>query len=187
MNNALSFSISAQQSVCTRHFVELRKMVSINFPQQRYTMHNDYSRSAGYSRLEIAFILVLVLFVGLLAVTKYFDISREAEQAMEPGLIEGVRDGIAAYAEESRSRGNSQHYPTVLDEAEPGASTSRDLFFDRVLEKGVAVEGWSKLERNQYRTPSGKRIVYNPQTGEFLISAEGTSPTPEQPPLPDKP
>ncbi|MCP4284736.1 MAG: hypothetical protein GY792_09830 [Gammaproteobacteria bacterium] len=149
-------------------------------------MHKVYSRSAGYSRLEIAFILVLVLFVGLLAVTKYLDISVDVEEAMEPGLITGVRAGIAAYAEESQERGNSQLYPKTLDDAEPGPASSRDLFFDRVLEKGVAVKGWSKLEKNKYSTPSGKIVIYNPQTGEFLLlSSEGIpqmqSPHPEKP------
>ena len=150
-------------------------------------MHKTYSRQAGYSRLEIAFIFVLVLFVGLLAVTKYLEISEDAEEAMEPGLIKGVRAGIAAYAEESLERGNSQRYPNVLDEAEPGPATARDPYFGRVLEKGVAVEGWSKLEKNQYRTPSGKTMVYYPQSGEFLSPSGGDSQNTMQPPVPDKP
>lgn len=150
-------------------------------------MHKAITRSAGYSRLEAAFMLVLVLLVGLLAVTKYFEISKDAEEAMEPGLIEGVRAGIASYAEESRERGSAVHYPNVLDDAAPGAVTPRDPFFGRVLEKGVAVEGWSKLEKNQYRTPSGRRIVYNPETGEFLFLPEGLSPGSAHVPAPDKP
>ena len=144
-------------------------------------MQKTASKSAGYSRLEIAFMLVLVIFVGLLAITKYLEISKDAEQAMEPGLIEGVRAGIASFAEEARDRGNSQLYPNVLDDAEPGPVTARDPYFGRVLDRGVAVEGWSKLAKNRYRTPSGKSVVYNPETGEFFISAEETAPLPDKP------
>ncbi len=150
-------------------------------------MHNEHSSATGYSRLEIAFFLALLLLVGLPAVTKYFELSRDAEQAMEPGLIEGIRAGIAAYAEESLERGSSQRYPNVLDEAAPGPVTPRDPFFSRVLEKGVAVEGWSKLEKNQYRTPSGRRIVYNSQTGEFMFSSENQPSNPEHSPPQEKP
>jgi len=150
-------------------------------------MYKTDSKSAGYSRLEIAFMLVLALFVGLLAVTKYIDVSKDAEQAMEPGLIDGVRSGISSYAEEARYRGSSQLYPNVLDEAEPGPVTARDPYFGRVLDRGVAVEGWSKLEKNQYRTPSGKRVVYNPETGEFLVSPQEIAVKAEQPPVLNKP
>lgn len=144
-------------------------------------MQKTDSKSAGYSRLEIAFMLVLVIFVGLLVVTKYLEISEDAKQAMEPGLIEGVRAGIASFAEEARDRGSSQLYPNVLDDAESGPVTARDPYFGRVLDRGVAVEGWSKLAKNRYRTPSGKSVVYNPETGEFLFSAEETAPLPDKP------
>lgn len=129
------------------------------------------SHSAGYTRVEIAFILVLVLLVGLLAVTKYFDLSRDTREAVEEGLIEGVRAGIADYADESRKRGTGNLYPDVLDHAAHGPVTARDPFFGRVLEKGVAVVGWVKLDENQYQTPSGRNIVYHPDTGEFQLSA----------------
>jgi len=138
-------------------------------------MYSGHCQSDGYSRLEIAFMLVLALFVGLLAVTKYMEVSVDAEEAMEPGLITGVREGIAAYAEESKARGNSILYPLFLDDAKPGAATPQNLFFGRVLERGVAVTGWSKLEKNQYQAPSGKKIVYNPRTGAFLLEQDDTA------------
>ncbi|MCB1861986.1 MAG: hypothetical protein KDI47_09680 [Gammaproteobacteria bacterium] len=144
-------------------------------------MQKRDSKSAGYTRLEIAFMLVLVILVGLLAVTKYLELSEDAEQAMEPGLIEGVRKGIASYAEEARDRGSSQLYPNVLDDAESGPVTARDPYFGRVLDRGVAVAGWSKLATNRYRTPSGKSVEYNPDTGELLISAVEMAPLPNKP------
>ena len=138
-------------------------------------MYSGHRRPDGYSRLEIAFMLVLALFVGLLAVTKYLEVSVDAKEAMEPGLIAGVREGIAAYAEESKERGNSILYPLFLDDAKPGAATTRNLFFGRVLERGLAVTGWSKLAENQYQTPSGKKMVYYPRTGEFLLEQDDTA------------
>jgi len=138
-------------------------------------MYIKHSHSTGYSRLEIAFILVLVLLVGVPAVTKYVELSRDAKEAVEEGLIAGVRAGLADYAQESRERGANKLFPSVLDHAAKGPVTGRDPFFGLVLEKGVAVEGWVKLDENQYQTPSGKQIVYYPDSGEFLLSEESNS------------
>ncbi|MCB1856728.1 MAG: hypothetical protein KDI63_00545 [Gammaproteobacteria bacterium] len=132
--------------------------------------------SRGYSRLEIAFFVVLFALVGTLAVTKYLDISRDAKLAMEPGLIEGVRKGISEFAEEAKHRGDLTPYPPVLDHATLGDSGQRNLFFDRVLDKGVAVAGWTKTGTNEYRTPSGDIIVYNPNSGEFAPAGSHATP-----------
>ncbi len=133
----------------------------------------------GYSRLEIAFMLVLALLVVTLAVTKYIEISKDVEGAMEPGLIEGIRKGLVEYAEEAKSRGEKKLYPPVLDYAKTGDASQRNLFFDRVLAKGVAVAGWSKTNVNEYRTPSGKMMVYDPETGRFTSISDRDNGAPQ--------
>jgi hypothetical protein len=130
-------------------------------------MFSGKTRSLGISRLEIGFFALLVVFVGLLAVTKYLDLSILIEDSMEQGVIRGVREGIAAYAGKSRDRGSASLYPPALDEAETGDATPQNLFFSNVLQRGIAVEGWTKAGQYEYRVPTGNKFIYDPQTGSF--------------------
>ncbi len=125
------------------------------------------ARSLGISRLEIGFFALLIVFGGLLVVTKYLDLSILLEDSMDQGVVRAVRQGIAAYAVESRNRGNASLYPPLLDAAEAGAGTPHNLFFSNVLPKGIAVEGWEKAGQYEYQAPTGEKFFYDPQTGSF--------------------
>ena len=134
-------------------------------------------RQSGATRLEIGFIAVIVLTVGLLAFAKYNEVSIASKGAVESGLIEAVRSGIDDYAYEAQSKKMSRIYPPFLDEAKLGPATGKNLFFSLVLDKrmvvssGIAVAGWLKTAPNEYRTPKGKIYVYNPETGIFDVAA----------------
>ena len=131
--------------------------------------------SLGITRLEMGFFAVLVIFGGLLATTKYLDLAIFVEDSMEQGVIEAVREGISAYREESLKRGGTSRYPPVLDGAETGRSTPQNLFFSKVLERGIAVEGWAKTNPYQYLTPSGTIFIYDPLTGNFDTHESATA------------
>lgn len=130
-------------------------------------MSSGKNRALGISRLKIGFIALFVIFGGLLAGTKYFDLSLVVEESMEQGVIEAVRQGVAEYAVISRGKGRSTIYPPLLDDAEPGAATPQNLFFSHILQRGIAVEGWEKTGQNEYRAPTGEKYVYDPRTGSF--------------------
>jgi len=132
-------------------------------------MQSEKTRSLGSSRLKIGFLAILTLLGGLLAVTKYLDLSVTVEDSMEQGVITAVQEGISAYAEGSRDSGGALHYPAVLDDAKTGEATAQNLFFSNVLQRGIAVEGWTKTGQYEYRTPRGGRMVYDPRTGSFEI------------------
>ncbi|MCP3670588.1 MAG: hypothetical protein GY814_09165 [Gammaproteobacteria bacterium] len=133
-------------------------------------------RQSGASRLEIAFIAVMVISLGLFAYTKYVDISIASKASVEDGLIEAVRNGIHDYAVDSKKAGSSTLYPPFLDKAQLGAATPENMLFTFVTGKrifvgsGVAVDGWAKTATNQYTAPSGKKYLYTPKTGVFDIS-----------------
>ncbi len=130
------------------------------------------TRSLGITRLEMGFLALLIVFVGLLATTKYQDLSITVADSVEQGVIEALRQGVAAYAEKSRYRGSTLLYPSELDEAKIGAATPQNLFFANVLQKGIAVEGWAKTGRYEYRAPSGEMFEYDPQTGSFEVRGQ---------------
>jgi len=134
-------------------------------------------RQSGASRMEIAFISLILVTVGLLAYTKYMEISTGAKGSVEAGMIEVIRNGIHDYAVGSKKAGSSALFPPFLDEAKLGQSTPHNLFFTLVTGKriaiggGIAVEGWIKTDKNEYTAPSGKQYVYDPETGVFDIPA----------------
>lgn len=78
------------------------------------------ARPMGFTKLEVAFILVLVALVGMLAVTRFFDLSLTARQSVDTGVIAAVRQGISDYAMESRDLGRRPVYPPLLDHADTG-------------------------------------------------------------------
>ena len=125
------------------------------------------ARPMGFSRLEMAFILVLVALVGILAVTRFFDLSLTAQQAVDKGVVAAVRKGISDYADAARSFGRLPVYPPRLDHAETGAATPHNPFFTEVVEDGLAVSGWLKTGPNRYRGPNSESFSYDPETGNF--------------------
>ncbi len=129
-------------------------------------MHSN----SGYSRLEIAFMATLAALVGILAITRYLDLSEMTEDSLEPGVVVAIQESLANYAEESRDIGRNPLYPESLDQAEIGDTGMRNPFFSNVLKGGVAVAGWSKTGKNTYATPSGTGYVYDPDSGRFESS-----------------
>ena len=139
-------------------------------------MNPGNSRLLGFSKLEIAFILVLVALVGVLAITRYLDLSVTARQSVDSGVVAAVRKGIADYALESQDRGRFPVYPPLLDQADIGEVTSRNPFFTHVVENGLAVIGWVKTGPDAYRAPDGESFTYVPGTGDFSAAANSIAP-----------
>jgi len=128
------------------------------------------ARPMGFTKLEVAFILVLVALVGMLAVTRFFDLSLTARQSVDTGVIAAVRQGISDYAMESRDLGRRPVYPPLLDHADTGEVTSHNRFFTQVIENGLAVSGSTKTGRHLYRGPNGESLSYDPNTGNFDVA-----------------
>ena len=140
-------------------------------------MSSGKIRSFGISRLKMGFFALLIAFGGLLAVTKYLDLSIVVKDSMDQGVIKAVRQGIAEYAERSRERNSTLLYPPVLDDAKIGKATPHNLFFSNVLQRGIAVEGWAKIGQYEYRTPRGEKLIYDPRTGDLQTHGSMTAST----------
>ena len=133
--------------------------------------------SLGFSRLELAFILVLIALGGVLAITQYLDLSRTAEQSVETGVIEAVRKGISDYARDSREFGRLPIYPPQLDDAGTGEARARNRLFTYVVRYGLAVSGWTKTGQNQYQAPNRDIFIYDPETGSFATRVSDSVPS----------
>ncbi len=99
-------------------------------------MNRSSGPPPGFSRLEMAFIPVLIALVGVLAVTQYLDLSLTARQSVHDGVVAAVRKGISDYAVESRDRCRRPVYPPLLDAAETGEAKPQNRFFSHVVEHG---------------------------------------------------
>lgn len=61
--------------------------------------------------MGVAYTLLLITFLGLLIVTRYFDLSNTAEQSVEAGVISAVQQNLAEIreiAELSKARAPSR-------------------------------------------------------------------------------
>ncbi|MCP3867625.1 MAG: hypothetical protein GY703_05930 [Gammaproteobacteria bacterium] len=127
---------------------------------------------AGYSRLEIAFAATLATLVGILAITKYLELSELTEGSLEAMLVTAIEQGLTDYGEESRYIGRKPPFPPVLDHAEIGGTGIRNPFFVNIIDEGIAVEGWSKTGSLDYVSPNGIPYQYDPSIGSFGPTAD---------------
>ena len=127
-------------------------------------MSMNNRKTAGPSRLKTAYILLFIAFIGVLGTTKYLELSTDAREAVEEGVVAAVRQGLA----DRDAFGNvPAAHPDTLDTAEKGAATPSNRFFAHVLEKDIAVAGWSKTGTREYQAPSGIKYEYDPKKGTF--------------------
>ena len=121
----------------------------------------------GYTRMGVAYTLLLITFVGLLAVTRYFDLSTAAEQSGEAGVVSAVRQNLTQVRDIAALSKGKTKFPLTLDDARLGQADKTNRFFGHIIEHGVAVEDWKKTGRFDYISPSGREYSYDPTSGRF--------------------
>ena len=119
-------------------------------------------------------VMVLLGCFVLVAVPKYYDLSGQAKEASEQGVVGGVRSGILGYfvgrvVNTAPSAGLANKYPLRLDNVPAGETCSVEApCFIEVLAQGGITADWKKggsvLE---YIGPTGNLYVYEPATGTF--------------------
>ena len=133
-------------------------------------------RPAGFTLIEIAVLIVVISVVGLIALSRFFDFSRQAQDRAETGVIASVRDSLRYYGAESKAKARTPTYPPTLDAASAGPSSSSNPFFTAVLIHGTQDGTWTKSSATRYRSPGGTSYVYDPNEGTFLESATPLTP-----------
>lgn len=118
--------------------------------------------------MGVAYTLLLITFLGLLIVTRYFDLSNTAEQSVEAGVISAVQQNLAEIREIAELSKGKSTFPLTLDEALPGKANKTNRFFGHIIDHGIAVAGWEKVGTLGYISPSGARYAYNPKSGRFI-------------------
>ena len=129
-------------------------------------------KQAGFTLIELIMVIVILSFLGVVAIPLYVDLRTEARAANEQGVVAGIRAGLLTYFVDP-ARGNRTSYPGDLD---PGITTwpttcdTTNACFTGVLTQGGVTDGnWSKLSAATYRSPASTTNVwtYTPGTGNF--------------------
>lgn len=114
---------------------------------------------------EIITIVITILILTAFSLPRHMRLRNEAKEISERAVVGDIRAGICNYV------ARNQKWPSQLDEAKPGTSTSqKNTFFSEVCLEGGVAEGWSKSSQNPnlYHSPTGNMYEYNSVTGEFL-------------------
>jgi len=117
-----------------------------------------FRQQKGFTLIELIMVIVLLGILAVVAIPKYYDLTNDANEAAEKGVVGGVRAGIYTYFAQNKA------YPATLDANAAGACVT---CFNTVLSQGgVNDTNWTKAGL-AYTGPNGGTYTYVPATGEF--------------------
>ncbi|MFH1876289.1 MAG: prepilin-type N-terminal cleavage/methylation domain-containing protein [Candidatus Omnitrophota bacterium] len=118
-------------------------------------------RKKGFTLIELIMIIVILGILAAVAIPKYYDLSSDAKNATEKGVVGGVRAGISTFF------ANNKTFPSTLDNASSAACTKANPCFTNVLGQGGVTDDWSKTSGTTYTGPASNTYTYNSTGGEF--------------------
>ncbi len=133
-------------------------------------------RRGGFTIIELVLVIAIVSALALAVFARFFDFSDDARDAAESGEVAAIVGGIKLYGAESQVKLRVPIYPTTLDSAAPGPSSSSNELFSGVLMQGMTDGRWAKVSATRYTSPAGKAYTYDPDAGTFLESSAPLTP-----------
>ncbi len=119
-------------------------------------------KKKSFTLIELVMVIVILGILAIVAVPKYIDLSGQANQAAEQGVLGGVRSGISTYFAQFKA------YPATLDSVPILTSCSTaNPCFTNVLSQGGVTSQWTKTSNTLYRGPTGTSYTYNSAAGTF--------------------
>jgi prepilin-type N-terminal cleavage/methylation domain-containing protein len=123
---------------------------------------------SGFTLIELIIIIVVLGVLAVSAVPIYYNLTDDAKESSEKGVVGNVKAGIMLYYVNSAKSGGTPAYPTALDaEAKGTTSSDSDPFFINVVAGGVT-SGWTKTDTSDYKGPAGNTYAYSSTNGTFL-------------------
>ena len=122
----------------------------------------------GFTLIELVMVIVILAILAIVAIPQFFDLSGDAEDSAEAGVIGGVRAGIATQIANNGVNGTVPVIPATLDSIVLAVTCSTtNRCFEDVIPGGVTDGSWSKAvgALGAYTGPAGGVFVYDPATG----------------------
>ncbi len=123
-------------------------------------------RNKGFTLIELIMIIVCIGVLSFLALPKFIDISAETQSASESEMVGNVNTALQLVYSENMVNGSAS-YPSTLDDADEGPSSSSNPFFTNVMQNAYRGDQWEKDGDGDYIGPAGNTYVYDSSTGTF--------------------
>ena len=117
-------------------------------------------RRKGFTLIELVMIIAIIGILAAVAIPRFIDLTNQAEQAAEEGVVGAVRSGIYTSYAQNRA------FPAALDAAAAGDCTAANPCFDVVLEQPIE-DDWVRGAGSTYTGPTGTVYTYTALDGSF--------------------
>jgi len=122
----------------------------------------------GFTLIELIIIIVVLGVLAVSAIPIYYNLTDDAKESAEKGVVGNVRAGIMLYYVNSAKSGGTAAYPTTLDsESNDTVASDSDPLFVNVVQGGVT-DGWTKKTATTWEGPTGSTYAYASGAGTFL-------------------
>jgi prepilin-type N-terminal cleavage/methylation domain-containing protein len=124
-------------------------------------------RKKGFTLVELVMVIVILGILAAVAIPYFYNLSADAKDAAEQGVLGGIRSGITTYYS------NNKAFPATLDAASNAVCGTTNACFDLVLTQGgITSSEWTRVSNTSY-THTGTNTstyTYTPASGQFVCS-----------------
>lgn len=143
-------------------------------------MHNQEKRTMkrnqeGFTLIELVMVIVILGILAAVAIPKFANLTTQAHQSAEDGVIGGLRSGVYTYSVNQMALGNGQVYPgnpfNGLDQTPTG--------YDSTAPTPAGNDTWGFNSTNNYvyhQRSDGSKYYWSYSSSTGTIGTRATTP-----------